>query len=143
MPVLKDILASGLQVVFCGTAVASDSASAGHYYAHPQNSFWRFLHEAGFTPRQLRPDEDQIVLDYGIGLTDLEKEITQSHDRGLNFSGASQVASHIENAAPAWIAFNGKRAGKDAASALGHGVPRLGVAQWTIGISQTFMAAKQ
>jgi len=31
------------------------------------------LHEVGFTPRQLRPEEFREVLQYGLGLTDIAK----------------------------------------------------------------------
>jgi TDG/mug DNA glycosylase family protein len=73
MPVLDDVLAPGLRVVFCGTAPGRASAAQGAYYAHPQNKFWRVLHEVGFTPRQLRPEEFREVLQYGLGLTDIAK----------------------------------------------------------------------
>src|SRR3954452_118477 len=73
MPVLDDVLAPGLRVVFCGTAPGRASAAQGAYYAHPQNRFWRVLHEVGFTPRQLRPEEFREVLQYGLGLTDIAK----------------------------------------------------------------------
>jgi double-stranded uracil-DNA glycosylase len=33
MPVLPDILAPGLDVVFCGTAPGERSAARGHYFA--------------------------------------------------------------------------------------------------------------
>src|SRR4051812_3655796 len=73
MPVLDDVLAPGLRVVFCGTAPGRASAARGAYYAHPQNKFWRVLHEVAFTIRQLRPEEFREVLQYGLGLTDIAK----------------------------------------------------------------------
>lgn len=47
MPVLDDVLAPNLRVVFCGTAVGVRSAARGHYYAGPGNDFWRLLHGSG------------------------------------------------------------------------------------------------
>ncbi len=38
-PVLDDMLASGLRIVFCGTAPGRLSAEQQAYYAHPQNKF--------------------------------------------------------------------------------------------------------
>jgi TDG/mug DNA glycosylase family protein len=78
-PVLPDLLAPGLDVVFCGTAPGHVSATRGHYYAHPQNKFWRILYEAGFTPRLMSPSEFPMLLDYNIGLTDISK-----FDKGMD-----------------------------------------------------------
>ena len=74
MPVLPDLLAPGLKVVFCGTAVGDTSAAAGAYYADTtRNSFWTVLHHVGLTPRLFRPEEYRDLPLHGIGLTDLVK----------------------------------------------------------------------
>ncbi len=75
MNVLPDVLAPGLRIVFCGTAVGSASARRRAYYAGPGNSFWPTLFTVGLTPRQLRPEEYATVIEYGLGLTDLAKSI--------------------------------------------------------------------
>jgi hypothetical protein len=77
--VLPDVLGPGLRVVFCGTAVGSASAKRGAYYAGPGNKFWPTLHAIGLTPRRLMPEEFRSVLDYGIGLTDLELHYADVH----------------------------------------------------------------
>jgi double-stranded uracil-DNA glycosylase len=56
-PVLPDLLAPGLRIVFCGTAAGTISAARGAYYAHPQNRFWSVLETNGLTPRLLKPEE--------------------------------------------------------------------------------------
>ncbi len=43
----------------------------GHHYAHPGNRFWRVLHAAGITDRLRKPEEDETLLDEGIGFTNL------------------------------------------------------------------------
>jgi len=139
MSILPDTLGADLKVVFCGTVVGNESAVRGHYYSKSGNSFWELLHQAGFTPRQLRPDEDGTLPGFGIGVTDLVKEVAQSHDRGLDFANASSVAGHIEQFAPTWIPFNSKTAGAEAAKALGRGKPRLGIAPWRIGHTRVFV----
>jgi double-stranded uracil-DNA glycosylase len=73
LPPLPDYLAPGLDIVFVGINPGEQSARAGHYYANPRNPFWRLLHRAGLTPRQLRPDEDRLLLTFGCGLTDIVK----------------------------------------------------------------------
>src|SRR5690606_20934561 len=70
---LDDVLAPGLRVVFCGTALGTVSARIGAYYAGPGNRFWPTLHEVGLTPRMLEPREFRMLPRFGIGLTDVCK----------------------------------------------------------------------
>jgi hypothetical protein len=51
------VLAPRLRVVFCGINPGFVSAAAGAHFANPRNDFWRLLHDAGFTPRLLAPEE--------------------------------------------------------------------------------------
>src|SRR5437879_2830613 len=74
-PVLPDVLARGLDVVFCGTAVGDSSAKRRAYYAGRGNQFWAVLARVGLTSRQLEPAEFEDLLSYGIGLTDLAKHV--------------------------------------------------------------------
>lgn len=139
MNVLPDILAPDLDVVFCGTAVATTSASRGHYYAGRGNKFWEFLHTAGFTPTQLSPIDDASLPRFGVGLTDLVKDVAQSHDRGLDFSRTPDVQQRLSLVRPKWVAFTGLKAGGEAAKVFGHAKPRHGPQAWRIGDSQVFV----
>ena len=80
MPVLPDVLRSDLEVVFCGTAAGRKSAELGQYYAGPGNKFWEVLKDAGFVPVLLNPRQFKQVLDFRIGLTDLNKEQSGGDD---------------------------------------------------------------
>lgn len=71
--ILPDFLRPGLRLVLCGTAPGTASARRGHYYSGPGNQFWPMLALTGLTPRRFRPDEDHLLPDLGIGLTDLAK----------------------------------------------------------------------
>jgi TDG/mug DNA glycosylase family protein len=73
--ILPDHVGPGLRAVFCGTAVGAMSARRGHYYANPGNLFWRLLADTGMTPRRLSPEEDGLMPSFGLGLTDLAKEV--------------------------------------------------------------------
>ena len=64
-----DILAKGLDVVFCGINPAATAAIAGHNFSHGSNRFWRVLHLSGFTDVQLPPAEERRLLDYRCGIT--------------------------------------------------------------------------
>jgi TDG/mug DNA glycosylase family protein len=68
---LPDIVAPGLDVLFCGINPGLVSAARGHNFARPGNRFWPALHGAGFTPRLLAPEEDSQLPCYGIGITNV------------------------------------------------------------------------
>jgi TDG/mug DNA glycosylase family protein len=70
---VPDLLAPGLRLVFCGTALGRKSAEQRAYYANPTNLFWRTLHEVGLTPERMAPTDYARLLAHGIGLTDLAK----------------------------------------------------------------------
>jgi TDG/mug DNA glycosylase family protein len=71
LPPLPDYIRPGLRILFIGFNPGERAAQIGHYYGYPGNRFWWLLYEAGLTDRLLRPEEDQSLLDYGLGLTDI------------------------------------------------------------------------
>ena len=68
---LPDIVAPDLLVLFCGINPGIKSAESGHNFARPGNRFWPALHGGGFTPRRLRPEEDGLLPQFGLGITNL------------------------------------------------------------------------
>ena len=68
---LPDVIAPGLRVLFCGINPGLYTAAVGHHFARPGNRFWKALHQSGFTPRLLRPEEEQELLRYGLGITNI------------------------------------------------------------------------
>jgi len=114
-PILPDVLAPGLRVVFCGTAPGTASARAGAYYAGPGNRFWLTLHEVGLTPVLLRPVEFTRLPEFGIGLTDVSKTASGSDQEvGRQGIDAARLTTAIAAASPAHLAFNGKNAARAA-----------------------------
>ncbi len=111
MTVLPDVLAPGLDVIFCGSAVGDASAKAGAYYAGPGNRFWKTLAAIGLTEDELRPRDYPLVLTYGIGLTDMNKTDSGS-DASLSQEAdePGTLRATLEKYQPAYLAFNGKRA---------------------------------
>jgi double-stranded uracil-DNA glycosylase len=114
--VLPDVLSPGLRIVFCGTAAGSESARRRAYYAHPQNRFWRVLHEARLTPRQLAPSEYALLPDFGLGLTDIAKFVSGMDSelpRGaLGRTSCEALIVKISLAAPRILAFTSLTAGR-------------------------------
>jgi TDG/mug DNA glycosylase family protein len=119
-PILPDVLAPGLRVVFCGTAPGTASARAGAYYAGPGNRFWLTIHEVGLTPVLLRPAEFTRLPKFGVGLTDISKTASGSDlDVGRSGFDPARLGSAIAATSPAHLAFNGKNAAR---AALGRSV---------------------
>jgi TDG/mug DNA glycosylase family protein len=68
---VPDVIAPGLQVLFCGINPSLYSAAVGHHFARPSNRSWQVLHAAGFTNRRLCPSEEHELLRLGYGITDI------------------------------------------------------------------------
>ncbi len=114
--ILPDVLAPGLEIVFCGTAAGAASAARGCYYAHPQNKFWRALHAAGLTPRRLRPEEFADLPSFGLGLTDIAKRVSgmdkQLPAGALGRAACDAMAGKIASVRPKILAFTSLNAGR-------------------------------
>lgn len=78
---VPDIVAPGLRVLFCGINPGLYSGATGHHFARPGNRFWKALHLAGFTPRELSPFEEDALLAYGLGVTNFVNRATATADR--------------------------------------------------------------
>jgi TDG/mug DNA glycosylase family protein len=75
---VPDVIASQLKVLFVGINPGLYSAAVGHHFARPGNRFWPALHTAGFTERLLSPWEDQALLSWGYGITNIVDRATAS-----------------------------------------------------------------
>lgn len=106
---VPDLLAPGLKVVFCGTALGFKSAQAKAYYANPGNFFWRTLHQTGLTPELLQPRDYARTLEHGIGLTDLCKTAYgQDAELPKDAFDSAALRQKIERYQPAILAFTSK-----------------------------------
>ncbi len=135
--ILEDLLASGLRVVFCGTAAGEESARVRAPYAGPGNRFWWVLHEIGLTPRVLEPVEFRELLGWGVGLTDVAKHAIGRDDKLVraDFDAAAVVAK-MERFAPGVLAFVGKRAAREV---LGRKPGGYGEQDVTVGVSRVWI----
>src|ERR671924_2064683 len=80
---VRDVIAPGLRVLFCGINPGLYSGATGHHFARPGNRFWPTLYQAGFTPRLLHPSEEQELLTLGYGITNLVPRATATADELL------------------------------------------------------------
>jgi TDG/mug DNA glycosylase family protein len=68
---VRDVIAPGLRVLFCGINPGLYTAAVGHHFARPGNRFWPALYAAGITPRLLSPFEERELLPLGYGITNV------------------------------------------------------------------------
>jgi TDG/mug DNA glycosylase family protein len=68
---LRDVIAPGLRVLFCGINPGLYSAATGWHFARPGNRFWPALAASGFTPTRLHPSQRLELLANGLGITNL------------------------------------------------------------------------
>jgi TDG/mug DNA glycosylase family protein len=132
-PVLPDVLAPGLRIVFCGTAAGTVSAARSAYYAHPQNRFWSALHSVGLTPRLVKPEEFDQLPQWGIGLTDIAKYVSgmdgELPPSALGAQACAELKAKIAASEPGWLAFTSLAAGRrylGAAAGFGEQPDRIG-----------------
>jgi TDG/mug DNA glycosylase family protein len=107
---VPDVIAPGLRVLFCGINPGLWSAATGHHFARPGNRFWPALHRAGFTDRQLQPDEEAELLGYGLGITNVVARGTARADELTAeelVAGGRAVADKVRRYRPAWLAVVG------------------------------------
>jgi TDG/mug DNA glycosylase family protein len=77
---LPDIIAPGLDVLFCGINPGLYTAAVQQHFGRPGNRFWPALHRAGFTPRLFHPSEQHELLALGIGITNVVARATAAAD---------------------------------------------------------------
>jgi TDG/mug DNA glycosylase family protein len=77
---VRDRIAPGLKILFCGINPGLYSAATGHHFARPGNRFWPAMYAGGFTPRLLAPFEEDQLLQWGYGLTNIVARTTVRAD---------------------------------------------------------------
>jgi TDG/mug DNA glycosylase family protein len=77
---IPDLVAPGLRVLFSGINPSLYSAATGYHFARPGNRFWPALHQSGFTSRQLPAADQHLLLDLGLGITNVVARATARAD---------------------------------------------------------------
>jgi double-stranded uracil-DNA glycosylase len=107
---IPDVIAPGLRVLFSGINPGLYSAATGYHFARPGNRFWPALHRSGFTPRQLRPDEQEQLLGLGLGITNVAARATARADELTAAElrdGGRELLAKAASVAPRWLAILG------------------------------------
>jgi TDG/mug DNA glycosylase family protein len=148
---LPDVVAPGLDVLFCGINPSLTSAALGHHFARPGNRFWPALHLAGLTPRRLRPEEDRELLRYGLGSTNIVDRPTRTAaelGRDELRAGLAALAALVREQRPRVVAVLGvtawRTATADRRAVLGRQPESLGGADtWVVPNPSGLNAAHQ
>lgn len=107
---LPDVIAPGLDVLFCGINPGLYTAAVGHHFGRPGNRFWPTLHRAGFTPRLFAPSEQRELLALGCGITNIVARATTAADeltRDELVAGGRALARRVKRFAPRFLAVVG------------------------------------
>ncbi len=107
---IPDVIAPGLQVLFCGINPGRYSGATGRHFARPGNRFWPTLYSAGFTDRLLTPWDTQGMLEAGFGITNLVNRTTATAaelDAKELRAGATRLLATVERYRPAVVAILG------------------------------------
>jgi TDG/mug DNA glycosylase family protein len=107
---IPDVIAPGLRVLFSGINPGLYSAATGYHFARPGNRFWPALYQSGFTPRQLRPDEQEQLLGLGLGITNVVARATARADELTDDElreGGIKLLEKAESFGPQWLAVVG------------------------------------
>ncbi|WP_020663852.1 G/U mismatch-specific DNA glycosylase [Amycolatopsis benzoatilytica] len=136
---IPDVLAPGLDVVFCGINPGLYSGAVGFHFARPGNRFWPALQASGFTPRLLRPEEQRQLLDLGLGITNVVARTTARADELTDDElreGGEILARKVEKYRPRWLAVVGITAYR---VAFGERHAEVGPQNRTIGTTKVWL----
>jgi TDG/mug DNA glycosylase family protein len=110
---IPDVSAPDLRVLFCGINPGLASGALGQHFARPGNRFWKVLHASGFTDRLVAPSEQHLLLDYGIGITNLVA-VTSRAASDLSAAqlraGAAALERKVATLQPRFVAVLGMQA---------------------------------
>ena len=116
-------------MLFCGINPGLYSGATGHHFARPGNRFWPALHAGGFTERVLAPWEKDLLLERGVGITNivarttataaeltrgeltegrrrLERKVRPTRRSGWLWPGSGRTVSHSRARTRWWVRRN-------------------------------------
>ena len=114
---VPDLIAPDLDVLFCGINPGLYSGATRRHFAKPGNRFWKVLHQAGFTQRQLQPWEEDELIAGGCGIICFCKRTTARADeltREEIVDGGREVVAKVRKYKPRILAVLGIGAYKTA-----------------------------
>ena len=111
VPVLRGVLGPNLKVLFVAFEPGPSDVRLRHHNARRNNQFWRLLHRSGLTLRQLSPEEDGRLPEWGLGLLSaVQRKASQGGRAGTEGIAAVAPALHdfVQRHPPRILAYTGK-----------------------------------
>ena len=136
---LPDVIASDLDVLFCGINPGLYTAAVGHHFGRPGNRFWPVLYRSGFTPRLFHPSEQRELLKLGVGITNVVARATATADelsREELIEGAAILTRKVKKNTPRYLAIVGVGAYR---TAFARPKASLGLQNETIGATKIWV----
>jgi TDG/mug DNA glycosylase family protein len=107
---VPDLIRPHLKVLFCGINPGLYSGATRHHFARPGNRFWPALHAAGFTQRLVSPWDEHLLLEAGLGITNLVARATATaaelSPEELQ-AGRRRLERKVAQFRPRWVAVVG------------------------------------
>ena len=107
---VPDLIRPHLKVLFCGINPGLYSGATRHHFARPGNRFWPALHAAGFTQRRVSPWDEHLLLEEGLGITNLVARATATaaelSPEELR-AGRRRLERKVARYRPRWVAVVG------------------------------------
>lgn len=110
---VPDLIAPGLRVLFVGINPGLYSGAVGHHFARPGNRFWKVLHTSGFTDGVVSPFDERLLLERGIGITNIVSRTTSAAaelSAAELIAGARRLRAKLRRRRPRIVAFLGLQA---------------------------------
>jgi len=136
---VRDVIAPGLRVLFCGINPGLFTAAVGHHFARPGNRFWPALFAAGFTDRLLSPFAERDLLASGYGITNVVMRATATADqlsRAEMREGGKCLAAKVRRYKPDFLAVLGVGAYR---AAFGNAKAIIGEQETSIGKTRVWV----
>ena len=107
---VPDLIRPHVKVLFCGINPGLYSGATRHHFARPGNRFWPALHTAGFTQRLVSPWDEHLLLEEGLGITNLVARATATaaelSPEELR-AGRRRLERKVAQYRPRWVAVVG------------------------------------
>jgi TDG/mug DNA glycosylase family protein len=111
--VLPDLVGPDLRVLFCGINPGTLSGELGLHFARRGNRFWKLLGASGFTDGVLAPEQQNVLPELGIGITNIVSRVTAAASELTTAElreGALQLEVRVEQLRPHCVAVLGLQA---------------------------------
>jgi TDG/mug DNA glycosylase family protein len=110
LPPLRDRIRPGVRVLFVGINPGVRSAVTGHHFAGFSNRFWKLLYESRLVPRPITCTDDDLLPDWGYGITNIVPRPTPGIDTldAVEYvQGRSALRRKVRRYRPAVVALVG------------------------------------